>query len=296
MISPDDVHWAYGKLLGRLPESREVVSEWIRTCDDVRSLVESMIASVEFEERQRLLSLQTQREAVLLHRTRYGFLQPIAFNEPMMIQSYVWSDYEAQESAFTADSLRPGDATVDLGARHGWFTGIMAARVGAAGVVYAFEPDTVAAVTQRLIDENGFSQVELIRKAASDANGEMSFDNVTASLAPGGARRVPVVRLDDELARRRQPLAFFKVDIEGAEHRALKGAEQIIRNDRPLMLIELNEGQQQTVSGVSALQPLKTLRSAGYAVFDLASEAVGDEALQRLLDEDVIFNVVARPL
>lgn len=49
---------------------------------------------------------------------------------------------------------------------------------------------------------------------------------------------VPVVRLDSLLTDSRA--SFIKIDVEGAELDVLKGADQVITRDNPLVLCELN--------------------------------------------------------
>ncbi|MFM8879846.1 MAG: FkbM family methyltransferase, partial [Verrucomicrobiota bacterium] len=48
----------------------------------------------------------------------------------------------------------------------------------------------------------------------------------------------PVVTLDTELAR--TPVALMKIDCEGYELKILHGAREILRRDRPVLLIEVH--------------------------------------------------------
>lgn len=49
-----------------------------------------------------------------------------------------------------------------------------------------------------------------------------------------GMTQVPMVMLDDDI---REPITFLKMDIEGSELEAMKGAEQHIRKDKPKLAV-----------------------------------------------------------
>jgi hypothetical protein len=75
-----------------------------------------------------------------------------------------------------------------------------------------------------------------------------------------------VTTVDGACARFGKP-DFIKMDIEGAEARALKGASHTLRNLRPAWLIELHGSECERE--VKAL-----LQEAGYAFFDLQGAAL----------------------
>ncbi len=60
---------------------------------------------------------------------------------------------------------------------------------------------------------------------------------------------------------------MIKIDVEGAEARALHGAQRAIRRRRPAILSELYPRQLQTVSGVSPAQYIEQMKDLGYSCF-----------------------------
>ncbi len=70
----------------------------------------------------------------------------------------------------------------------------------------------------------------------SDKNGTASLNvfESASSIMQGGAFSAPVVRLDDDID---EEITFIKMDIEGAEPLALRGAEKHIRSSRPKLAV-----------------------------------------------------------
>lgn len=86
----------------------------------------------------------------------------------------------------------------------------------------------------------GNPQAELFSVGAYDQNAIMRFDPMEESrgssrISETGELKIKVQKLDDLLKER--PVTFLKMDIEGSELAALRGAEQIIQQQRPKLAI-----------------------------------------------------------
>jgi len=82
--------------------------------------------------------------------------------------------------------------------------------------------------------------VEARNAAVTDRTGIVRFNsdsNTGSSISREGQAVVNAVALDDEMAD--QPVALLKLDVEGAEIEALRGAERCIRKNRPIIALEL---------------------------------------------------------
>ena len=143
-----------------------------------------------------------------------------------------------------------GDWVLDLGANVGYFTAKLSALVGATGRVLAFEPiretfELLSANVARFPSRN----VTLFNVAVSDSTclASMSiprFDNnlenyYMARLADGGGTSSVLCMPVDALGLTAK-IKLAKVDVEGHEFSALKGMEQIIARDRPVLIVEGN--------------------------------------------------------
>jgi len=152
------------------------------------------------------------------------------------------------EMAFIQHYLRTGDGFVDVGANVGVYTLLAASLVGPDGRVASFEPEPKALKRLREnISLNRLNNVEVHPFAVSDKSGTISFDpaaGTTGHMVEGeqdrpGALQASSVRLDDVLPG--DGWSMGKMDIEGAEPLALRGAERLLAEmNPPVWLLEVN--------------------------------------------------------
>jgi FkbM family methyltransferase len=166
--------------------------------------------------------------------------------------------YEAEETERIFELVQPGMTVLDVGAYIGYFTLLMAVRVGPQGKVYAFEPNPN--MYRRLIGnlalnaEHSDGRVVPQQVALSAHDGEAEFfcpidglegvgglrDTKRAPVA--SVKRVPIRTLDGFVERERMTkVDFIKMDIEGGELDALRGAEGMLSTMRPTILFEACE-------------------------------------------------------
>ena len=167
---------------------------------------------------------------------------------PHMMLNGFW---ESWITVATSQYLKPGMVCADVGACAGYYTLIMADKVGPSGHVYCFEPNPRSMqLIKRTLDVNGFyDRVTFVQKAVSDVNGKARFC-MNAEHPPGGTimgdpmtaayedekmqeKIVETVRLDDAIDR---PVDFMKMDIEGAELQALDGMKELRKRSPNLTL------------------------------------------------------------
>ena len=154
----------------------------------------------------------------------------------------VWNP---SETRLFSREVQPGMCVVDAGANLGYFTLLFARRVGAAGSVFAFEPDpTNLALLSQNVELNRYTNVTVVGKALSDKPGELSLflspfnygdHRLVSTEKDREAIRVPVTTLDEFFPSGTR-VDFIKMDIQGAEYAALTGARRVIE-DNPRMMI-----------------------------------------------------------
>lgn len=111
-------------------------------------------------------------------------------------------------------------------------------RVPSAKRIYAFEPDEHQwTIIENAMRSSHFSGSRLIKKGLWNKSGMLPFSQAYgggSSINMEGVSSVPVTSIDETID---EPITFIKLDIEGAEIKALRGAENHIVNDKPKLAI-----------------------------------------------------------
>ncbi|HSY49327.1 MAG TPA: FkbM family methyltransferase [Thermoanaerobaculia bacterium] len=155
--------------------------------------------------------------------------------------------YEGPAQQLFRDWLRPGAIAFDIGANVGFFTLFASKLVGSAGHVYAFEPlPRNLSYLERHVRLNAVSNVIIESLAITASTGSARFEmgeNVSQGrIDDGGNLHVVTASLDDLLASGRVPRPeFIKMDIEGAEGDALRGAATLLSHG-PLTIVLSTHG------------------------------------------------------
>ncbi len=145
-------------------------------------------------------------------------------------------------------AARPGDVVIDAGACWGDTALYFANLVGPKGHVFAFEFDPANLTVLRAnleLNPHLAGRIEIVERALWDQSGaELEFlrgGRTTAVHAPDqntAEEGVPAVTIDDFVgATAIRQIGFIKMDIEGAERRALRGAHGVLARDRPRLAI-----------------------------------------------------------
>jgi FkbM family methyltransferase len=184
-------------------------------------------------------------------------------------------------ACFMQSLLKPGDVVIDGGANIGLFTLLAAAEVGHHGHVIACEPSpTTMHLLRANVDRNGFDWVELREVALASEPGRLRLRVFTpgsgfSSFAPADTTsgievEVQVATLDDVASEVLERLKLVKLDVEGAELLALRGASQILHHARPDFIVELEPEHLERQGGsIAEVQELfDDARYHGYSICD----------------------------
>jgi precorrin-6B methylase 2 len=137
--------------------------------------------------------------------------------DPRAEVGYVRGDHEPWLQDLLREWLRPGDEYLDVGSHVGFFALVAARCVGEAGRVVAFEPDPENfARLEANRDRNGLTQIECLKAAAWSSDGRVRFDSSTHQ--DSGVQGAVVTGGGVEV----------KLDVEGGEVEALRGAQQLL--------------------------------------------------------------------
>jgi FkbM family methyltransferase len=171
-----------------------------------------------------------------------------------MIRHASWSGegqniYEPEVSAIMERFVEPGDTVVDVGANVGWFTCLMSRIVGDAGLVISFEPDqdnlrmlinnvqlnqlnNVYVGHQMIWSKDCWKDFWIFQHGGYSSY--IKYDGTTHQRLL--ARSLDSLLFNNTVA----PPRLIKLDCEGSEWAALRGAEKILRRGVDAVIVEFN--------------------------------------------------------
>jgi len=192
--------------------------------------------------------------------------------------------------------VRPGHIVLDVGANIGYYSLLAARLVGEIGIVYAIEPDPRnCRFLMKNIYANGYKNIKVLPIAISDKSGTkplfLDRDSTETSLIRQKRREQAIIgeivietmSIDELCERERiQHVEVIKIDIEGGEPAAIRGAIETIRTNDITLFVEfcplaLKDSQ------TNPEEFIELLRDVGLKVFLI------DEKQRRLLPEPLAY-------
>lgn len=268
-------------------DSVETLRRKVEALDRPRSdSVETLRA--ELEQLRGYVELLLQRFAfplgagLLAARNRYGYLVlPTA--DPANVGYLVEGVLPEQGTLAVLEALlSPGDVFVDLGANVGLFTLAAARRVGPAGRVVSVEPAADLVVALRALAQlNQIAGVVDVREvAAGEAEGTAELflastsghNSLFAEQAGLASTRVRVAPLD-ALLEPGTAVSVVKMDVEGAELRALAGMRRVIADNPALVVIAEFSPAIIRRSHETPAQWIATARAMGFDILEIDEQA-----------------------
>ena len=179
-----------------------------------------------------------------------------------------YGEFSGEETALFRLIVQPGRTVLDVGANIGAHTIDLSRLVGAAGAVHAFEPQRLAfQLLCANVALNNRANVFTHQAAVGAASGTLRVPSLDPAIRNnyGGlsllesqsGETVPLVTIDGlDLG----DCQFIKIDVEGMETEALRGAVKTIDRFRPILYVE-NDRQAQSAELIGLVQ------SFGYRLY-----------------------------
>jgi FkbM family methyltransferase len=226
-----------------------------------------------------------------------------------MMQWYVYWDFSAKDREELYALIKEGDVVMDIGTNIGETLLNFARLTGPKGYVYGFEPDEENYKNAiKNISLNNFENIYVFKNALSDKKETVKLYVVDPNnrgmnriLQQANDETEPYTVLEtitlDELVKENkiERINVMKLDIEGYEMNALRGATEILRKMKPLLFVEVGYTRL-LKNNTSPNELMKFLEDHGYKM----KHAQTDEQISSAYDfaylGDNGFDIVAIPV
>jgi FkbM family methyltransferase len=257
-VDATTVTWGFRMILGRPPESPEVVEHHLHL-KSAADLAASLFASSEFK---------TQRGPWLRFDLCGELRRFVGHPDDVYLQQLEGAAIGAAQVARLAAAVRRAKGRtleiIDIGANLGLMAAALAPQ---ARRILAVEPNPVTAgYLEFNIGLNRLENVSAVTTALGDTHGEIRF--LAHSFSAGShvandtfgtpLTTVPMTTLDILAAERGfKHIDFIKLDVEGFERQVLSGAAETIARCRPVIHMEFNVW---ALIAMGDTQPMRFLR------------------------------------
>ncbi len=254
--------------------------------------------------RHRVLNFETIRfpESLIKAKLTYGPTIWVRPNDPIGRAIFYDGQWETAVISHFAKHLKPGDVVLDVGANIGQFTVVAASKVGPTGKVFAVEAGSSAfSILSRNIEENQFTNVQPLHLAAWDSETMLHLGGVSEDMlgwgkvqheSNTGTEAIQARPLDAVLQELHcDHVDVIKIDIEGAERKALEGMKGLIAS-KPPRLIYCEIANNHDAYGSSADQLVSFFTSRGYTGWlleDAGAVPLDTSIFQQIVNVTVVF-------
>lgn len=164
---------------------------------------------------------------------------------------YFKGSYENTELNWIEKNLNPDDVFIDIGANIGIYT-LSAAQKISHGKVYSFEPfEQNHNSLLKNIELNPFKNIQVEKLAIAECEKTISlfYDDADKNMGMVSSYNVSkknetiikAIALDDfVISNKINKIAIIKMDIEGNEWFAFQGMKNVLKNQKPKLLIEVD--------------------------------------------------------
>jgi FkbM family methyltransferase len=204
-------------------------------------------------------------------------------NSDLFARLITEKNYEPELAALCQIYIDKKRDVIDVGANIGFFT-VLFAKTITTGKVFSIEPTRNALnYLYRNLEINGvMDKVEVFEGVVSNKNGIVQIKTVFGKeeYSSLGVMKHPSLKnevydvhdvmsitIDDLVKTRSIDPGFIKIDVEGVEYAVLDGMRTILRNSRPIIVLELSDFLLKQ-NGSSAKATIDLLEEYEYDVYD----------------------------
>ena len=160
-------------------------------------------------------------------------------------QEFLRGTYEPYMQDAFLRYVHPGNTVFDIGAHAGFHSVFCGLLVGAAGRVFAFEPNPISRHSlEGQLRLNQTLRLAVVPYALGDTVGLADFDATRgseSSITSTGTSKVEMRTLDSLVPVELPVPDVIKIDVEGEEGKVLRGSLKTLSKFRPIVLCDYND-------------------------------------------------------
>jgi FkbM family methyltransferase len=265
-----DIVMAFRILFGRYPSEWEYPAHLSFAGGSLDSIVSMYMESTEF--RNRKLSKPNLASIKWIDYGKFGLY--VSLDDLAVGKSIADTlNYEPNVLPAFKSILKPDHNVIDIGANIGIFS-LTACAQCINGKVFAFEPNVAnCSFILASSSRNHFGNLYLYAVGASDKDEILILNS---NFSTGATSRIPqhpeeilnsklvqTIRLDSHPVSKER-IDVIKIDIDGGEGKALRGAENTIKTNKPVIFFEFSPPLLLSHSNLGAVEFLDFLKNLGY--------------------------------
>ncbi len=163
---------------------------------------------------------------------------------------YIERAPETQVAEIIESKVNLGDKVIDVGTHFGYYTLLMAKKVGSEGKVICFEPSKETRnILRNNIKKNKYQDRTIIEsKGVSNERKTLPFSvrkfspmNTFTIEEYGNVKKIECIDLDTYCKEKDITPSFLKIDVEGVEKEVIEGMKKLIRISKPKVLLEASK-------------------------------------------------------
>ena len=184
--------------------------------------------------------------------------------------------------------IKKDNVFLDIGANIGYHSLFVASILKGSGKVYSFEPITyLCKQLQESVNLNNFTNLEVCNFGLSENEGEHIINIRDGNI--GGSSLLSFPKIDkfevketekvvlkklDSFLGETYKVDVIKIDVEGYEYEALKGAFNILKNNHPVIFMEFSPLIYIKDNAQKSYEIIYFLKNLGYSFFDLDEKSL----------------------
>ena len=202
---------------------------------------------------------------------------------PHLAMDGIW---EMWITAAMARLLRPGMVCVDLGTNFGWYSLLMADKIGSTGQLIGADANMrMVELCRKSLSINGYlDRAKVMHAAITDRQGQVTFSALNTYMGSGSLKdmgdtatqfhdsttniTVPATTLDS--LTEGKPIQFMKIDCEGAEPGIVRGGMKTLESPELQIFIEYAPN---FYGPGEAVDMITTFEKLGYEFFSITTSS-----------------------